>query len=100
MFSSKKTGSGGNKKPRRSDHTRDAFVNNLIPGNNFGDDSDNEEDLEAELQKLMYGGSKAVKKPPKKTAVPQENIDSMVAACMEEIGKKYALKRYTITCLL
>lgn len=61
---------------------------------------DNDEDLEAELQKLMYGGSKAVKKPPKKTAVPQENIDSMVAACMEEIGKKYALKRYTITCLL
>ena len=95
MFSSKKTSSSGNKKPRRSDHTRDAFVNNLIPGNNIGgDDSDNDEDLEAELQKLMYGGSKAVKKPPKKTAVPQENLDSMVAACMEEIGKKHdALKK-------
>ena len=88
MFS-KKTNSQ-TKKPRRSKESRDQLVNmGLVPTDldDFGvnNDSDNDEDLEDELQKLMFGGSKTAKQPKHKTIVPEAQLDSMVAACMQDI---------------
>merc|ERR1719210_1648384 len=33
----------------------------------------------------MFGGSKAVKQKPKRTEVSQAQLDSMIAACMEDV---------------
>jgi coiled-coil and C2 domain-containing protein 1 len=90
MFGGKKQNEAS-KKPRRSTGTREKLQNlGLVPdidnigGANPGGDSDDEADLEAELQSLMYGGSKTKAKPKKnKKAAP--NLDSMVAACMEDL---------------
>ena len=82
MFSKK---SSESKKPRRSKESREQLVNMGLVPPDVGDDSDNDEDLEAELQKLMFGGSKAVKQKPKRTEVSQAQLDSMIAACMEDV---------------
>ena len=63
--------------------TREHLVNlGLVPGDDL-DDDENDEDLEAELNKLMYGNSKAVK--PRKRKVPEPNLEAMVAQCMVDI---------------
>ena len=50
-------------------------------------EEDNDEDLEAELQSLMFAGSKASKPQKRKTAsnpTPQVDLEAMVAACMAD----------------
>ena len=54
----------------------------LVPNN---DDSDDDAALEAELQKLMYGGSKGTKPKKRKSEPVAPDLDKMVAACMADI---------------
>ena len=52
------------------------------------DDDNLDEDLEAELQNLMFAGSKTSKPQKRKAAPPPEvDLDAMVAACMADANR-------------
>ena len=53
-----------------------------------GDDGDNDDELEAELNAIAYGGSKAKKPVKKKNVVSSNELKNMVDACME--GRLYS----------
>ena len=70
-------------KERRSNESHQQLLNmGLVPNN---DDSDDDAALEAELQKLMYGGSKGTKPKKRKSEPVAPDLDKMVAACMADI---------------
>ena len=88
---------GGNKKAKqqalpksRSSNERQRQLVNLglVPDLDFGSDDDgNDAELEAELQSLMFSGSKAHKPQRHKSAAalaPTVDLDAMVAACMAD----------------
>ena len=85
MFSRKKNEESGRKGRRSNDSHKQLLSMGLVPG----DDSDGEDEaaLEAELQNLMYGGSKATKPKKRKAAPgpPEPDLDRMVAECMADI---------------
>ncbi len=91
MFGGKRNKDGSGGKRRSNPATREKLQNlGLVPnydGFEAGsvDNEDDEADLEAELQNLMYGGSKANKPKKKKNMAPEVNLDAMVASCMEDI---------------
>ena len=71
-------------KSRRSNESHQQLMNlGLVPDE---DNSDDEAALEAELQKLMYGGSKATKPKKRKSEPPAPDLDKMVAACMVDVS--------------
>ena len=88
-------GNGGKKKPAKARHAGTA-LSSLglmdIPGTDeFGnislDDIDDDDDgeLEAELNAIAYGGSKARKPIKKKNVVSSSALQNMVDVCMQGI---------------
>ena len=81
-------------KSRTSNERQRQLVNlGLVPDldNDMGsvsDGDDNDAELEAELQSLMFSGSKANKPQKRKSAAsqpPVADLDAMVAACMADV---------------
>ena len=72
-----------NKDRRSNDAHQQLLSMGLVPDN---DNSDDEAALEAELQKLMYGGSKSAKPKKRKSEPPPPDLDKMVAACMADVS--------------
>lgn len=83
MLGRKKAASSEKKSKRSQDSHQQLLGMGLVPGLDDNEDDD-DADLEAELQNLMFGGSKATK-PKKRKSVQQPDLDQMVAACMADI---------------
>ena len=100
-------GNGGKKKPpkaRPGGAALSSFGLMDMPGTDefgnisLGDDNDeNDDELEAELNAIMYGGSKAKKPIKKKNVVSSSELQSMVDICMQ--GKELFLVLIVCRCI-